>query len=454
MSSGLFDPESAINGIAVGEPEWPADDPGPPEPPPPGVDGYDVPQYRRNGHRVGQPGDEPTSWDAIDLNPYLRGEIARQNPSLGISRSDGQKLIYQGREHSALGETESGKTWFAIACVAAELNAGRYVVYVHYEESDPASTVERLLLLGVDRVIIASRLRFVAPSRPVQGEWLEPLLDPPPALVVHDGVNEAMALHGADIMAAEGAASFRRRLIMPCLRAGAATLSCDHLPKAARDHGGRRDAAYGSVHKGNTIDGARILLENVEPFGRGLRGRSYVFITKDRPGSLRARGKPTKLPGTTFMGTLVVDDSETLSPDFGLKFFAPRADDNALVAAGDDPVAGLAESVHQVIVAVPPDQSVASMRQLFAEMRKAGHQVRNETIRDAVDDLLVSGRLVEVPGKRNALGYRAIATTASRGETQSEPTASATASASPYKGRGTQSQGNASEAVGRNRTQS
>jgi hypothetical protein len=75
------------------------------------------------------------------------------------------------------------------------------------------------------------------------------------------GVNEAMALHTADSMAADGASTFRRRLIVPFLRAGAATIACDHVPMS-RDPN-RRDA-YGSVHKGNTLDGARIALENVE----------------------------------------------------------------------------------------------------------------------------------------------------------------------------------------------
>ncbi len=187
---------------------------------------------------------------------------------MGIRRSDGQQFLYPGREHAVLGETESGKTWFALGCVAAELNKGNYVVYIHYEEGNPASTIERLRMLCVDHALIAGRLRFVAPARPVRAEWIEELLDPAPTLVIHDGINEAMSLHGTDIMAADGAAAFRRRLVLPCLRVGAATIACDHLPK---DREGRGRDAYGSVHKGNALDGARILLEPVAPFGRAMR---------------------------------------------------------------------------------------------------------------------------------------------------------------------------------------
>jgi len=384
---------------------------------------------------------EPTTWEPIDLGPYLRGEVQRPEPSIGFARSDGQKMVYPGREHAVLGETESGKTWFADACAAVELRLGHRVVYIHYEESDPASTIERLRLLGVDDATIGSGLRFHGPSRPVRAEWLQQMLDPPPTLVVHDGVNEAMALHGAEIKDVGGAAEFKRRLIKPFLAVGAATLACDHLPMGA--DGSRRDA-YGSVHKGNALDGARIMLENVEPFGRGMRGRSNVFVTKDRPGFLRARGKPTKTPGKTFVGTLVVDD--TGSPDF-ISFYAPKDEERA---PESDPSAELAAIVYDLVVAMP-GHTVTSVRLLFAELRKGGQQVRDESVRSAVDDLLVAGLLTEVAGKRGARGYQAILT-ASQPSPDTTASVTASASASPLReGRGTQSR---NECVGRSRTQS
>ena len=92
-------------------------------------------------------GDDPTTWEPIDLTPWLNGEIEPPpEPSLGIARSDGLRLIYPGREHALVGETECGKTWLALGCVAAELTAANHVVYIHYEEGDPGSTLERLPL--------------------------------------------------------------------------------------------------------------------------------------------------------------------------------------------------------------------------------------------------------------------------------------------------------------------
>lgn len=400
----------------------------------------DVPPPHEPPGGTGRDTDEPTTWEPLDLGPYLRGEIERPEPSLGITRSDGQRFLYPGREHTVVGETECGKSWFALACVAAELAAGKRVLYVHLEEPDAGSTIERLLLLGVDHAVILARLRFVGPSRPVQAEWLAALLNPPPTLVVLDGVNEGMALHGAD-QDTGGWASFRRRLILPCLKVGAAILSCDHVPMS-RD-GTRRDA-YGTVHKGNTLDGARIALENMQPFGERMRGVSHVFVTKDRPGQLRAHGKSTKTAGKTYFGTLVVDASQ--EPDFSLRFYAPKADEKV---PESDAAADLAATVHDVITALP-DHTVSSMRLLFAGVRQSGAQVRDDAVRDAVADLVLAGRLTEVAGTRGARGYKAVLT-ASRDRVP----------ASPLRGvgrSGTQSQtddsASASDAVGRSGTQS
>ena len=366
-----------------------------------------------NGHGVAD--NEPTTWEPVDLGPYLRGEIKQPQPSIGLHRSDGLRLIYPGREHAVLGETESGKTWFALACVAAELSVGNHVVYIHYEEGDPASTIERLRLLGVDPAVIAARLRFIAPAKAALTEWIGALLHPAPALVVHDGVNEAMSLIGADIMAADGAAAFRRRLVTPFLRVGAASIACDHLPK---DRDGRGRDAYGSVHKGNALDGARIVLENIEPFGRRMRGVSYVFVTKDRPGQLRAHGRaPRNCQARPIIGTLVVDDATR-----------PRLRDAVLRAEGRRRTTGptpasarygaeVAGDVYDVIAALP-EHTVPSMGLLYAEMRKAGHPARHIDIRAAVADLTVEQppRLIEVTGKRNAKHLRAALTVPSRGD--------------------------------------
>lgn len=397
---------------------------------------------------------ELTTWEAVDLEPFLNGDRVSPQPAVGISRSDGLKLLYPGREHAIYGETEAGKSWFVLECAAVEMRMGRDVVYIHFEEGDPASTIERLRLLGVADDDIRAHLRFVAPARPGRPGWLAELLDPPPVLVCLDGVNEAMSLHGDDSMSTDGAATFRRNLIKPCLAVGAATISCDHVTKSSE---GRGRYAIGSAHKVAAIDGAAFMVENIEPFGRGLRGASSVFVTKDRPGQLRAHGKPTAIPGKTLVGVLTVDATGG-SPDF-LVMWAPKAESGN----GAGPDAGKAtwtlnEIADMVYDTVAATGSVDSRRTLVAKMRQAGHMFRDQAIRDAADILVVSGRLEEVPGRRGAIGYRAVVT-ASRPTSSEQPasTASATASrtASPI---GTDAVGrsrdvSASDCVGRSGTQ-
>ena len=348
---------------------------------------------------------EETTWEPMDLDSWLAGKIEQPQPSIGMRRKDGLQLIYPGREHAFLGETESGKTWLALGCAAAEIVAGHNVVYIHYEESDPASTIERLNLLGVNNLQIKKHLRFVAPYKRPEPEWVAELLNPVPVLVIHDGVNEAMSLMGVEIFKVDGASEFRRQLVSPFLRAGSASIACDHMPIGA--DAGRRDA-YGSVHKGNTLDGARILLENKEPFGREMRGVSNVFVTKDRPGQLRSRGTPSKVVGKTFIGCLVGDAEDPATP-FSLMLYGPKDDGGEDHGSTSSTATGteLGEIVYRVLVA-QPGHAVESVRKLCAQMRAAGEEFRTEDIRNALDDLEAAGRVIESPGARGAQAYRAV----------------------------------------------
>ena len=272
--------------------------------------------------------------------------------------------------------------------------------------------------------MITKRLRFVAPSRPARTEWVAALLHPAPTLVMHDGVNEAMSLMGADDQGR------RRRGHVPAPTGDPVPARRRRHPRLRPHADGSRDAgrrdAYGWVHKGNALDGARIMLENTEPFGRQMRGVSHVFVTKDRPGHLRAHGRPTKTPGKTYMGTLVVDDADVRPRLHDAVLRTPRTTTTNQPVT-DLQLAELADIVHDVIAALP-DHTVASVRMLFAEMRKAGHPFPDTSVRDALDDLLVAGRLIEVPGKRGAKGYRAVLTASAAASEDPLVTASATAS--------------------------
>lgn len=336
------------------------------------------------------------TWEPVDLGPVLRGEKIRPEPTIGISRSDGVRLLYPGKEHTVIGEMESGKSWLCLACAATELEAGNHVVYVHFEESDPTDTVERLQVLGVPNDVILAQFHFVGPNEPILPERMIALVDYRPSLAILDGVNEAMSMHTMGIRDEDGVATFRRRLVKPFTIRGTAVLGADHVVKDVEKRG---RSPLGSIHKGNGLTGSLILLENADPFGRGQRGRSHVFITKDRPGYLRRQGKPAgKMPGKTFMGELVVDDIDSWRRAEGLelKFWAPRepgADETAEADGPDD-----TETVLQAVEALTEKGLEANLR----NVRRASKGLGKDRVDEALTDLVIDGRLVEKTGSRNA----------------------------------------------------
>jgi hypothetical protein len=328
---------------------------------------------------------EIDSWAPVDPGPYLDGTYVRPVPSIGLERSDGERLLYPGKEHCVIGEMESGKSWFCLAAAAAELAAGNRVLYIHFEESDPSDTFERLQLLGVDPELIRRKaFSFVGPiERTTTGPGLEGLLKPTPSLVILDGVNEAMALFDWDINSPAGAAAYRRLLVKPCTREGSAVLSADHVIK---DKESRGRYALGSIHKGNAVTGATFLLEAAEEFGRERRGRSHVYVLKDRPGHLRRSGVSTRVVGRTFMGELVVD--ATSPARTFLEFYQPAAQDPVPLVGGSEDEQVL-RTVEQIIEA----GGIASMRVLHGASPLSRHKTE-----DAVERLLLSGQLMESTG--------------------------------------------------------
>ncbi len=345
----------------------------------------------------------PDSWSPIDLGPYLDGTVTRPEPTVGLARSDGLQLIYPGKEHSVIGEMESGKSWFSLACVAAELMSGNYVVYIHFEEDDPADTVDRLRSLHVPAYQIRSHFLFIGPHAPATPERIAKLAERRPSLVVLDGQNEGMILHGQEIREEGGAGEFRNLLIKPWTAVGAAVLACDHVTK---DKENRGRYALGSIHKGNALNGSLIVLENAEPFGRGERGASRVYVVKDRPGHIRRHGQKTKTPGKTYLGMLTVDDTRRWHDALDLSW-APPAD----TTPDDEPISKLdpyREAKEAILRALAdqPEQAVPSMRKLEALVREGGYQVTRGALQGPADGLVVTGRLEEVPGGRGATGYR------------------------------------------------
>ncbi|MGY0067185.1 AAA family ATPase [Streptomyces sp. QTS137] len=241
---------------------------------------------------VPQPAGPLPTWRPRDLEDVLDGTYKPPVPTVG-SRDDGVGLFYAGRMHSIVGESEGGKTWFALMAVASELAAGNAVVFIDFEDDAPG-VVGRLLALGTDRQHIRDRFAYIRPEDPLtmgfnRQEIGQAMHDLRPTFVPVDGVTEGMAMHGMELKDNTDVAKFGRMLLRPIAEFGAAVATLDHVVK---DKEGRGRYAIGGVHKLNGINGAMYILENRSPFGVGLTGRTTVRIAKDRPGQLRRHALP------------------------------------------------------------------------------------------------------------------------------------------------------------------
>jgi hypothetical protein len=223
-----------------------------------------------------------TSWAAVDLEPYKRGEIVI-TPPMFLHRTDGKALIYPGRPHVFFGESESLKSWAGLLACRSVVAAGFKALYVDMEASEPLF-VERCRKTGIPDGAIGNTLRYIRPIQPLLGDaaadfWLYEMEDLKPALVVLDGVTELYELQGWDINKATDAAAFHK--LFAFSRGGVASVAIDHTSKDA----GR--GVLGSQHKRAGLDGAEYEFRSKVRGGRGGQSLAEVSVTKDRHGYVR-----------------------------------------------------------------------------------------------------------------------------------------------------------------------
>lgn len=232
------------------------------------------------------------SWQPVDLSHVLNGTYEPPQPTVG-ERDDGKGLFYPGRLHVIAAESESGKTWLALAAAVTELRRGNSVVYLDFED-DEGGVVGRLITMQqVSHDVIKDRFIYIRPEGALsipERMQLQALLGRlRPTLAIIDGVTEAMSLQGLDIRDNKAVADFGQMLPRRIAECGPATVLLDHVVKDREARGGN---PIGGIHKLNGLNGAMYLLENKSPFGIGLTGRSRVLIRKDRPAQLRRNGVP------------------------------------------------------------------------------------------------------------------------------------------------------------------
>lgn len=233
-------------------------------------------------------------WQPVDLTPFIDGTYEPPQPTLG-TLSDGTGLFYPGRTHSLAGPPESGKTWIALHAAAQQLSAGHDVEFLDFENS-PQDIVSKLLMFGVEPDTVRRHVCYVQPDRPITQEAADRLRDRVltnrTALVVVDGVTNVMGIHGLNPNDNADVARFDMLIPRSLADLGPCVITIDHTAKNAME--GNR-FAIGAQHKLGSITGAAYLvdLNRSQPFAPGRHGQATISISKDRPGSVRAK-HPTK----------------------------------------------------------------------------------------------------------------------------------------------------------------
>ena len=221
----------------------------------------------------------PRIIESLDLESDTEPEMLR--------REDGHFILYPGKINAVFGESESGKTWVALEAVRQELNKGKRVFYIDFEDS-ARGILNRLKTLKTSEEAL-SRFLYANPDTPYSPAISEALMatlsEFEPSLIVVDGVNAAMNLMGLDLEKNKDATEFSQKILRPLRTFGSGILTIDHVTKSKDTRG---NYAIGAQAKRADIDGVAISVSVEQPFGRGTDGAVALTVTKDRPGFVRA----------------------------------------------------------------------------------------------------------------------------------------------------------------------
>lgn len=316
----------------------------------------------------------PSTWQPVDLGPYLDGSYLPPVPTM-LRRQDGRALIYPGRIHWVSGEPEALKTWLVLlACVQVLLDGGT-VVYIDLEDG-PGGMTTRLLDLGVPASVVREKFRYLNPGgrlTDLDRLSLAPLVASA-ALLVIDACTESLAQQGLSSKDDTDIATWLDLLPRWAAKLGPAVAVLDHVVKDAESRG---RWATGSQHKLSGLDGVAFTLETVQPAGRGLVGRSRLYVSQDRHGQVRGPSTVASTGGKHWAGDLVLDSTGPAlevvlhAPDEQTGPFRPtvimQRVSEALTAAGRplsgreviDRVSGKQQTVRQALALLVDEGHVA-----------------------------------------------------------------------------------------------
>jgi len=176
-----------------------------------------------------------------DVAGILDGTIPEPPAPTILATEGNYSLFYECQVNLIFGDPECGKTWLALCAAAEALQDGRSVLVLDLDHNGVASTVSRLLKMGVPVDVLRDPGKFRY-AEPEDDEHLRNIItdvqsgDAPHVAIV-DSVGELLPLLGYNSSSPDEFTLAHARVLKPLAVAGAAVLAIDHLPKGADSRG-------------------------------------------------------------------------------------------------------------------------------------------------------------------------------------------------------------------------
>lgn len=268
-------------------------------------------------------GERISSWQPVDLEPYLSGRIKPVEPTV-MQRTDGQYLMYPGRVNMLAGSSESAKSWIALGTVLQVMANGERAMFLDFED-EPVNTLNRLALLGAGHDDLRKQFTYIRPEDPLsdmqRDSWGKAIATPEgqkhsqmlwdaieaidPTFIVADGMTALYGLHGLstnDTSETDVITSWLKRLT----RNGRSTvLVIDHTNKGSE----RGSMPTGSQHKVSMVQGTLMQAWMIKQPMPGSLGEIELVVLKDRPGEVRKASQNAGGSGKVQIAALVKIDS-------------------------------------------------------------------------------------------------------------------------------------------------
>lgn len=349
---------------------------------------------------LAEPEEDDDSWRSIPL--YGREDEEELPPSL-MPRSDGLVcLFYPGLLHSIHGESESGKSWIVQSEVVRLIKLGLHVLFLDFE-NDWRAVRFRLKTLGAteaDLKLVDYRNPDSKPN--FAGKWWTGMFTGEQALIVLDGVTDALGLFALTTKDNDEIATFLRKFPRTLARrTGAAVVLVDHVVKNSAERG---RFALGGQAKMAGLDGAAYSVDVLEPLGRNMIGRLRVRVGKDKPGFVREHQVGFDRDRLGDIGVFTLDSSSQTRETYGhsLASFDPPDEEDAFSAQSAPAPEVQATGAEDAVLTFIRSAGVHGVSGNQVEKAVTG---RAPKLRMSLKYLVETGALDVTPGPRNALVY-------------------------------------------------